>query len=558
MRNPVAAVGQILRHRFTPYLTIIFTQFPILSIIYSWEPDQHHDGVMFAAAVAVSQGDLPNRDVFAQYGPVTPLLQGLWLSLTSPTVLNMRRLSVIFVITISVLMYYLLKKVVSRSLAILLNAAWVFTGPFGLPWSSLVTTALSLALIALISNATSSAQSARKQAMHLSIAGLICAIGIFTRIHFIVIALSVFLFLKFRTGVRDKLKLNNFDISFLVTLFSIVLIMGYFKLLNSYIEQCIFWAFGRYSTAPELSKSLLIDFFWIPIIASVFLVMLFLVGFSGKSKSFIGKSFPLLLILLVALTSVVASRLTRTGEQTLRNPRILLIDGSQKFLYGVGYSAITFLIILAVYFFIKQKMSLQKYPPAVWVAVAALAQLYPFFDPHHVWFISPILIVAVVTLANLCEFSFQESIQTGLRPFLTILVVVLLAQLGLNASQSRYHYSSPQMHGMSSIWQSADEIDRTLLALNKSAIPNSVQFECADGLFAVANGKYLASSHMFVTWGPAIESTTESKQLFACYLDVNQIDSYLNRGYDIVFKEKWQPLVANVDRKYWNVLFTTP
>ena len=127
-------------------------------------------------------------------------------------------------------------------------------------------------------------------------------------------ALSVFLFLKFRTGVRDKLKLNNFDISFLVTLFSIVLIMGYFKLLNSYIEQCIFWAFGRYSTAPELSKSLLIDFFWIPIIASVFLVMLFLVGFSGKSKSFIGKSFPLLLILLVALTSVVASRFTRTGE----------------------------------------------------------------------------------------------------------------------------------------------------------------------------------------------------------------------------------------------------
>ena len=558
MRNPVASVGQILRHRFTSYLTIIFTQFPILSIIYSWEPDPHHDGVMFAAAVAVSQGGLPNRDAFAQYGPVTPLLQGVWLSLTSPTVLNMRRLSVIFIVAVSVLMYYLLKKVVSRSHAFLLNAAWVFTGPFGLPWSSLVTTALSLALIALIGSATSPGRSTRKQAIYLSIAGVICAIGIFTRIHFILIALSVFLFLKFRSSLLNRSGLNYFDISFLLSLVSIVSIMGYLKLLNPYIQQCIIWAFGRYSTAPELSKSLLIDFLWIPTIASVFLTMLVLIGFSGKSQSLIGKTFSFLLILSVALTSILTSRLTRTGEPTPRNPRILLIDGSQKFLYGVGYSAITFLVILTIYFFVKQKKSLQNYPPAVWIAVAALGQLYPFFDPHHVWFISPILIVAVVTLADLCKFPYQELIQSGLRPLLTIIVIALLAQLGLNASQSRYHYSSPQMLGMSSIWRSADETDRTLLALNRSAIPDSVHFDCADGLFAVANGKYLASSPMFVTWGPSIKNTTKARQLFACYLDDKQIKDYLKGGYEIVFKEQWQPLTLSVDRNYWNILFTIP
>jgi hypothetical protein len=539
-------------------MTIIFTQFPILSIIYSWEPDPHHDGVMFAAAVAISQGDLPNRDAFAQYGPVTPLLQGAWLSLTSPTVLNMRRLSVIFIVAISILMYYLLKKVVGRSLAVLLNAAWVFTGPFGLPWSSLITTALSLALIALIGSATFPGQSTRKQAMYLSIAGLFCAIGIFTRIHFILIALSVFLFLKFRSILINRLQLNYFDISFILSLVSIVLIMGYFNLLNPYIQQCIIWAFGKYSTAPELSKSLLIDFLWIPVIASVFLIMLFLIGFSGKSQSIIAKTFSFLLILSVALTSILTSKLTRTGEPTPRNPRILLIDGSQKFLYGVGYSAITFLVILTVYFFVKQKKSLQKYPPAVWIALAALAQLYPFFDPHHVWFISPILIVAVITLADLCKFSYRELIQSGLRPFLTIMVVALVAQLGLSASQSRYHYSSPQMLGMSSIWRSANETDRTLLALNSSAIPNSVQFECADGLFAVANGKYLASSPMFVTWGPSTKTTTRASQLFECYIDDKQVSVYLKNGYEIVFKEKWQPLTLRVDQNYWNVLFTIP
>jgi hypothetical protein len=543
------------RHRFAPYLMIIFTQFPILSIIYSWEPDQHHDGVMFATAVAVSQGDLPNRDTFAQYGPVTPLLQGLWLHLTSPTVLNLRLLTVIFLVAISLLMYRLLNPFVGRSLAILLNFAWVLTGPFGLPWSSVITTFFGLSLIVLLDCATYPSQNTQRQNMYLSIAGFVCAIGIFTRIHFVLIALSAMLFLKFSSRFSSTYRLNFFDRSFFVTLLSITALMSYLKMLAPYLQQCIMWAFGRYSTAPEFSKSLLIDFLWIPITAAVFIVLMFLIGFSKRSSSILLKSLPLVLAVTVSLSAVVFSRLSRTGEQTLRNPRILLIDGSQKFLYGIGYAAVTCLVILTVFFFVKQKMAWRKYPPASWIALAALAQLYPFFDPHHVWFISPILIVAVFALIHLCKFKFLESIHLGLRPFLTVVVIALFVQFGVSANQSRYDYTSPQMIGMSSVWRSADEIDRTLLALNRFAIPKSVQYDCADGLFAVGNGKYLANSPMFVTWGPTYKSPTKAKQLFGCYLDDKQIDSYIRNGYQIVFKEEWQPLTSPVDRKYWNVLF---
>lgn len=558
MTNLGNSIGHLIRHRFTPYMAVALAQLPILSLIYSWEPDQHHDGVMFAAAVAVSNGDLPNRDAFAQYGPVTPLLQGVWLFLTSPTVLSMRRLSVIFILLISVLMYHLLKKVAGRTLALLLNAAWVLTGPFGLPWSSLITTALSLSVIALISSAISPSQSARKQAIYFGAAGFICAVGIFTRIHFILIALAVYLFLKLRRGAQSKFGFNYFDFIFLVALFSIVILMSYFKMFLPYVQQCIIWAFGRYSTAPELSKSLLIDFLWIPTIAIALLALLPVLAFSRRTHSTLGKSIPLLLVFLIALTAVFSSRLTRTGEQTLRNPKILLIDGSQKFLYGVGYFTITFLVVLVIYFFVKQKKSLQKFPIAVWVAAAALGQLYPFFDPHHVWFISPILIVALLNLFDLQEFRFRGLIQSGLKPMLTIIIVALFAQFVLNTNQTRYQYSSPQMLGMSSIWRSADEIDRTLIALNAYAIPNSVQFDCADGLFAVGNGKYLADSPMFVTWGPSTNPTNKTTQLFGCYLDSKQIDSYLDDGYSIIFKEEWQPLTSPVDRRYWNVLFETP
>ena len=45
--------------------------------------DPHHDGVMVATAVAIRDGAIVHRDVFAQYGPVAPLLQALALNFLS-------------------------------------------------------------------------------------------------------------------------------------------------------------------------------------------------------------------------------------------------------------------------------------------------------------------------------------------------------------------------------------------------------------------------------------------------------------------------------------------
>lgn len=547
----------LVRLKVAPYFFILMTQLPILWKIYTWEPDQHHDGVMFAAAVAVLNGGLPNQDVFAQYGPITPWIQGLWLNLTSPTVLNMRLLTIIFILGISLLVFKLLRRELPINLALLCTFSWTLTGPFGLPWSSLITTFLALLVTWVVSMAVKSVDNKLRQTL-LILAALISVIGTFTRIHFILIGFAVGLYLRLTKQKSRFFGLNYYEIASLTFFGLFYLIFESLGILKPYLQQCIFWAFGSYSTAPELSKSLVIDFLWIPVVGLFCLILLYWLGNSFNNVGILKSFIPILVVGLIFSSSLIGSKLTRDGEQTLRNPKILFIDASQKMLYGVGYCSITIFIIISVIFLKQSRFNLRAFPLEFWVAGASLAQLYPFFDPHHVWFVTPMLMVALISVSSHFQGKFKFTLVKGANPVLSALVLVLLSQFLVNASQTRYEYISPQMKGMESVWRSADEIDNTLLKLNQLAIPKSVQFECRDGLYVVANGKYLANSPMFVTWGPKTKSTSNAKQLFACYVDRKQIQSYLNSGYSIVFKTEWQPLTYPNDRKYWNVLFKTP
>ena len=75
------------------------------------DPDPHHDGVMFAAAVAVSEGKVPNRDVFAQYGPLAPVLHGQILKIFGNQLLNLRLATAVMLTITAVILFALLNKI---------------------------------------------------------------------------------------------------------------------------------------------------------------------------------------------------------------------------------------------------------------------------------------------------------------------------------------------------------------------------------------------------------------------------------------------------------------
>ena len=58
--------------------------------------DLHHDGVMLIPAARVAENAIVFRDVFCQYGLLSPLLQGLWLKIFGVEVFALKLLTVLF------------------------------------------------------------------------------------------------------------------------------------------------------------------------------------------------------------------------------------------------------------------------------------------------------------------------------------------------------------------------------------------------------------------------------------------------------------------------------
>ena len=90
-------------------LSVFLAQFAYFGLFARLDPEPHHDGVMLAAAIGVSEGKIPNKDVFTQYGPLTPLLQGMWLRLTEPTLLSLRIFTSLLLAGCGLVLFLILK-----------------------------------------------------------------------------------------------------------------------------------------------------------------------------------------------------------------------------------------------------------------------------------------------------------------------------------------------------------------------------------------------------------------------------------------------------------------
>ena len=60
-----------------------FVVFVTMAAVYSWFSrlgvDPHHDGMALQPAFVIAEGGVPHRDVFEQYGPMVPWVQGLFV-----------------------------------------------------------------------------------------------------------------------------------------------------------------------------------------------------------------------------------------------------------------------------------------------------------------------------------------------------------------------------------------------------------------------------------------------------------------------------------------------
>lgn len=118
--------------------------------------DPFHDGIMLKPALDVAKGKALFRETFTQYGALTVGLQAIAVKIGGESLVSIRLLTAFFYGLIAVLLYFIHRRYLSRSAAVLSVVLWMLLTPFLLdypiggtmqPWSSVYALLFQLAAI---------------------------------------------------------------------------------------------------------------------------------------------------------------------------------------------------------------------------------------------------------------------------------------------------------------------------------------------------------------------------------------------------------------------------
>jgi hypothetical protein len=530
------------------FVSVFVSQFCILGTMMRLDPDPHHDGILYGAAVSVSNGGFPNRDAFAQYGPLIPELQGLWLRLFGPSLINIRFQALCVIVLASMCIWYVAKFYFSKPMAYIISSTWALTIPSILPWPTAYTTLIAIFSLLAIVNIKDLQIASGK--LRIFVAGSLIAIGTFGRIHLWAIFILISIYFAVNPDHRRKLKfwLSGFS----STLLTILLFLQLNDALTDYLTQCIAWPILHYGS-PDFDRSYIVGLFWYPIISGSFLMM-FLFIFWMRSRSH--PNFMIFVVpLIVFLALLFSSRLEKTGELTLRNPRVLLIDYSKNMMNSLDYAVAFFMLIAAIHTLIRIRRVKPEVAIAVLFSAGILTQLYPMYDVNHLWLIAPLLIISSLIAYGKSNFLIKV-IRPNFVYVLPALLTALVLQIFAVTSSPRVNFDSPSLQGMLAPTSVAEELDKTLLNLELYVKPKSTSFDCLNGIYAGAGGNYLSSSHQFVNWGPDSQLATMGESIFLCAATDTSIRGYITKGYRVVFQDPLTLYGESEPRGFYNVLLS--
>ena len=249
------------------------------------DPDPHHDGIQYGAALGVSEGLHIQSEVFSQYGPVTAWIQGVTLWLLGPELLWIRLLNVFLVVAVAIAMSLILTRTFGfGALAALAPIAWVAASPdwsvaqpfFQFwPWPSLLFEFF--AVIALFIWLKSRDMDFIPQSRALYVSGALVGLSGFTRSQN---ALLLFLAMAIVLVVVDRIKiggLQRFLIFCLGTLSAggaILVYLAITRSLDDFVNQAIVGAANAYG-GKLFDVIYLCDNYFVP--AFLFLLLAFFV-----------------------------------------------------------------------------------------------------------------------------------------------------------------------------------------------------------------------------------------------------------------------------------------
>lgn len=523
---------------FRKLLTLVVFSIGALVIIlqYRWDPDPHHDGIMFTAAVGFNDGLRPNVDFFAQYGPLAPVLQGLGLQVFGETLFGLRFFSAVLLLFAGAMFAFRAFQFFGLKFACFLWICWSLTGPMGLPWSSVISTFL-IVLVLFVSFGWRDEEAQFRPMVFLFVSQLLI-IGALIRIHLAVIVVLIALTLIIKRSSLPK----RFTIKWITLSLSnvalIIFLLDLFNILDAYFDQSFVWAISHYST-PALTLTYLSGLIWFVAVPLTFLVLFLILNRVSCLQSRYRYLVLIGSLSILASCLVYANSYTNKVTESLFDPGYFMVEFFRRLSLMIDYIPVTLLVIAFVLQAFKGRKIIQQENLAnlilFAVGLGTLAQLYPLFDPWHLWLISPVVILCLVLLRTDTKL---RAPHTNSIAYIAAVVIFALGVNFINGLRSQtFEFESLVLSGMTSSREDAPALDKTMLALEKSNIESqSVRFLCNDGLYASATQRYLSRGPYFVDWD--LDEGVLDPQIqfiFVCDYTQSEIDNYLNFGWEDLF-----------------------
>lgn len=472
-----------------------------------FDPDPHHDGLMYTAAIASSTGLFPHRDFFSQYGPLTSFIHGLWFMAAPNTLLSLKFFNGLLLAISSLLLFRILKDQIGVKLAFLVLLVWSISSPeilpAGLPWPTVVS---SLLLLFLIYISKTSRIALSKWIVFLL--GFVSAITLFARMHNLVIPILVSILCLLTKRCR-------FLLYFLLGYFTLLFVAISFLHLHSgllpFVEQSIVWPLLGHAGSTYGAKVLIVNALLL-LQFPFFAAALWLVSQLARKHSM----FLVVFLTILLLAAYLYSR--RIPEIPVADRSFVKFDYLSAFVAQQSLQMMTFgLIGVCLALQIKDlnnKLQLsERQILASSISFGALFQLYPSPDVYHVWWIAPVLLAGLPIPSSSIFKRFAQI------PILVAVLLVNLFHVSQVISLDRSNYQSEVLSGMHGTNLGADE---ALIEIQRIIPPRSADFECNDGLFAANTRGYLANEVLYVNWTKKLNNTESSPALFLVSCEGNE------------------------------------
>lgn len=559
---------------YGPMTGIVFTLGLLKSFLYlRVDPDAQHSGFVYAQAIAVSNGLLPNKNFLSPYGVTGPILNGLWLELTTDSLFSLLLLYGILTVITGYLIQRNSSRYLGRKIGILLNLTWVSTMATTIPWPSILSTLLCLiSFTFLIENAHKFGTSTKASKLFLIPVVISLQISVLTRIQLALIPLVFSVYLVFNMKNLNKKLIRYWFLANLVTGLTLLVILSWLEILPGYVNQAIVWPLTEFSH-PPLNLSWWFSLVWFPLSSFLLLVMMYMgITIFRKSNAYLGFIFGAGISAIFLLFYVLSNmEFSGSNTNTLRTFPGLLKNSSVNLQFVIYYSSATLFLSGIIFRLVSLRKSTNlgisrffevEHSIIMIIGLAGLSQLYPLKDTVHLWFIAPLLIVSAAYYFSSFDLV-SSSIKKSLVVILSCLVLIQFIVMFTFTLNDREPFKSYELRGLVSNSKLQLGMDKSMQVLDESIDGRVLRNNCIDSLYAVAKGKYVSvdgnfSSNSFGNFTDTVPivdpAPFQPRYVFECRISGSRIQEIVSEGTLIVFQS--QNLASTEeDEDYFDVLF---